>query len=366
MHTLFNFDFNASVGVVKVPEWIYLREQLLKSLTTFTGYYKDNTTAVKSDHLLVRLLQSITVSQSLGLTNYYSAVDAIDTRLSMSFDFTSSRNKGKLFNNVFYGPNSNEVIISVDVPFSTIYADANWRNVSAVRVLRHDRSGMAMNPLRGDDKYPNEISVLSINIPLLAIQYRAFRNYERSTKLDSDDSMRSAMQFVAMYVLPNMLASHLDLVILNRFHNLLLDKPNDAFTNHNPFYLTDFSNRVDTVLSELVNRFTTTKNRFEVVLKSIPTVSMDTAFDVMKVPSILPTRQVTWALVLSRLKTLESLFTISDISGSSENQSNMNKIIRHALFYRSDKSMSYGLTPSIYLDVQKSIDRLVSLAKQSE
>lgn len=361
MHTLFNIDFNSSAGVVKLPDWIYIRDNLLKSLDTFTTYYRNNTTSVKSNHLLVKILQNIAVSQTLELNKYYNAVDAMADNLSMAMGLTSPISKGKIFNNVFYGANSNEIIINVDGPFSAEYVDKNWQSVSSVRVLRHDRTNLALNPLKGDDRYRSEISIVSINIPLLAVQYRAFRNAE---KLISDnDTMRSAMQFVAMYVLPNMLASHLDHAIVNRFKSMVLNLPLEKFDSATPFFQLDLTNRVDKVLRELVDRFSTTKCRFEVILKSIQTISKDNAFELMKIPGIAFTRQVNWALVVSRLKMLETLFVLNDLSETNENQANMNRIIRQAIYYRSDNSINYGLTPDIYLDVQKTIDKLVSLAK---
>lgn len=363
MHTLFNIDFNTNAGVIRVPEWVYIKENFLKSLSSFTNYYRDNPTSVKSNHILVKLLQNITVSQSLDVNNYYNAVDAMADNLSMAMGFTSSIFKGKIFNNIFYGNNSNEVIIAIDQPFSAEYADKNWKTVSAVRVLRHDRTNLAMNPLRGEDKYKSEIAIITINIPLLAIQYRAFRNVENNKQ---DDNTKSAMQFIAMYVLPNMMASHLDHAIVNRFKNLVLGAPNDSFRSTTPFYQTDFTPRVDKVLEELVSKFSSTKSRFEVILKSIQTVSKDDAFELMKIPGIIFTRQVNWALVVSRLRMLETLFTLDDRAGTNENQNNMNRIIRQAIYYRSDKSISYGLTPDIYLDVQKTIDRLVSLAENKK
>lgn len=366
MYTLFNIDLNVSSGIYKVPDWVYIRETLLKSLNTFTTYYRTNSTAVQSSHLLVKLLQNITVSQSLSLDKYYNSVDAITDNLAMAMGITNAISKGKIFNSVFYGNHSNEIIISIDTPFNPEYATKHWQSISAVRVLRHSRTNLALNPLRGNDRYPNEISVISINIPLLAIQYRAFREHEKSNLTLVNDNMRSAMQFVAMYVLPNMLASHLDHAIVNRFNRLVLGLPLDDFNSNTPFFQTNYTGRVDNTLKELISRFNTNKVRFEVILKSLQTVSNDSAFELMKLPNVAATRQVNWALVVSRIRMLESLLTLDNRAETSENQTNKNRIIRQAIFYRSDKSMSYGLTPDIYLDVQNTIDKLVELSSNTK
>ena len=230
-------------------------------------------------------------------------------------------------------------------------------------MLKHDRSSLALTPLDGKTDYGKEISIISINIPLLAVQYRAFRNNENI--VNRNDSQRSAMQFVAMYVLPNMIYSHLDYVMFNRIYNILFGLPNDSFIVKTPFYQTDYSQRVDKVLDELVSRFKKTKLRFDAILKSIPSISKDNLFKTLELPEILPTRQVLWALVTARVKALDFLFTLNNFSQSEENQNLMNKIIRQAIFYRSDSTLKYGLTPSIYLDVQTTIDKLEAMAKQS-
>ena len=363
MHTLFNIDLNIQTPVFRHPDWGWVSETVRRGLNSFTEYYHSNSTAIKSNHLLVKLIQSITVPKSQSLNSYYEHVDLMSSNLSMALKFTSSINKGNIFNNVFYGQNSNEIIISYSAPFDLEFADKNWKDASAVRVLRHDRSSLALTPLVGLENYnKKEIAIIAINIPLLAVQYRAFRNHEST--VNQDDSQRSVMQFIAMYVLPNMQASHLDHCIFNRLYNLLFNLPNDEFIVKTPFYQTDYSKRIDKMLEDYLERFKSTKLRFDGILRTIPMVSYDNAFELMKIPKVLPTRQVLWALITARIKALDFLFSINEYSQTAENQSNMNRIIRQAIFYRSDTTLQYGLTPEIYLDVQSTIDRLESIAKQ--
>lgn len=362
MHTLFNIDLNIHAGIIKDPSWVYIRDMSLKSLNTFTRYYKDNTTSVKSNHLIVKLLQNIAVSQTLDLDKYYNSVDSMSDNLAMAMGFTSSISKGRIFNNVFYGKNSDEIIISIDTPVNPTLVDKYWTDVSAVRVIKHDRTNLALNPLRGEDNYANELAVITINIPMLAVQYRAFRNHEHNSINEYYDNERSVMQFVAMYVLPNMLVSHLDHAILNRFSNKVLNLSSDAFSNSTPFYQTDLTSKIDKVQVDLINKLINGKIRFDTALKSILTISKDSAFDLLKLPDVAPTRQVLWALVISRLKMLKTLLVIDKLNGSNENQSSKNTLLLQARFYQSDKSMSYNLPSDIFRDVKILLDEIVMLA----
>lgn len=363
MHTLFNFQSGQQHGVIRVASWPTTQDTLARGLATFIHYYRNQATSVPSQHLLVKILQSMPVSRDLSTQAYYDAVNNHTTPLSMAMGLTSSFHKGKIFNQLFYGENSSEVIIDDSHPFNPEFADRNWQKLAPLKVVRHDRSQLALAALTGDTQKSPEIAVVSLNLPLLFLQYRAFMNAEKA-RYGSQDSLKSIMQFVAMYPLPNLQTSHLDFVVFNRALNLLEDKPNERFQSRTPFFQTDYSQRVDGALTELLTRFRSTRLRFEAILRSLPAVSLDSQFDVMRVPHITPTRQVTWALVLSRLNVLRFLFRLNESSDAQENQQEMNRILREAIYYRSDSTLQYGLTPEIYLDVQRTIDELVSMAKQ--
>lgn len=359
MYTLFNLDLKIQTPFFRHPDWNYVSDTVSRTLDNFVKYYQDHSFAVKSNHLLVKLLQSIGTGEALGLNDYLNRVDSLASNLSMALKFTSSINKGNVFNNIFFGPNSNEVIISYSTVYDVKQSYYDWKNIRAVNILRHDRTNLALNLLDGKTNYESEIAVVSIDIPLLALQYRAFR--ENQHYINSGESEESAMQFVAKYVLPNMAYSYLDWAIYNRMDNYLFDKSNETFNAKTPFYQIDYTSKIDKVLLDQLNRFKNTKLRFDAILKMIPVISETSLFEMAKLTQVAPTLQVIWALVLARIKILKFLFTINRMAQTNENQAQINKILRQAIYYRSNNTLRYGLPLDIFNEVQDTITELERL-----
>lgn len=362
MHTLFNMEIVSRQGILKPPQWNYVREGFKDNLSKVITYYRKNPQAVKSDHFLVKLLQSITVSQSLDTVRYYNAVDAMALNMSMALKMTSSIYPGKVFNGIFYGLGNDEILIATDMGFDPLYAHDHWRDVCAVQVLRHPRSDLYLTLADGKSTGREQgVVVVTVNIPLLAIQYRAFRMNERLATLDSQQSV---MQFVHMYVLPNMLPGHLDYAIFNRLFMRLLFKEPGINERKLPFFLTDYSQRADDVLKEVLNTVSTHAYRFDTIMRSIPSVTASEGIETFKLPELAPTRQVLWSLVVSRLPILEFLFRIYDRVRSSQNSGEINKVLRAALFYRNDGTLRDNLPLDLYYDAMETVDLLEEIGKQ--
>lgn len=361
MHNLFSLLPEVGQGIMKFPEWLYVRDGLTRNLASVQTYYRRNPTAVVSSHFLVRLLHSITVPQSHNLERYYDNVDSIALNLSMALKMTSSIFQGKLWDGVFYGPGNTEILIANSESFDPVQADAAWQDQTPVQVLRHPMSDLGLPILDGKRNYGTEsgLVVLSINIPLLAVMYRAFRNNEAAIVDAQVESERSVMQFLRMYVLPNMLASHLDLAVFNRIDNLEKGAPLGASTYKHPFYMTDYSHRVDYVQEHILENLHNVGKNFTGVLRSIPVVSKANADEVMAVPQMAPTRQVLWALVISRLNAINFMFRINREGPGMRNQSEVNRAKRMALMYKSDSLMRNVLPLELYMEVQSEIDGIL-------
>ena len=250
MHSFFQTQNTALQGIVQFPQWQYVRDGLRRNLGTTLAYHRRNPTAVKSSHFLVRLLQSITVPKSQNLQRYYDNVDSIALNVSMALKMTSSLYRGHVFNGVFYDQDSTEILIAHNEAFDYELANRDWPNLCPVKVLRHPRSDLGLGLLDGQPRgVESGLAVVAINITMLAIQYRAFRLQEQALA-GEDESQRSVMQFVRMYVLPNMLLSHLDLALFNRADALARGRPLGASVGRASFQTLDYGNRVDTVYKD--------------------------------------------------------------------------------------------------------------------
>lgn len=359
MQTLLNLHPKGEYGVLRAPNWPYLREGLKRNMNTVLRYYRRNPTAVKAQHFLVRLLQSIAVPQSLSPERYYANVDARALNISMALKMTSSIFRGEVHKGVFYGPDSSEVLIATDESFDPVAATKNWQNLSPVTVLRHPRSDLSLDLPDGQDTGSESgLAVITINVSLLAIQYRAFRQDQIRVTEGTDDAQLTAMQFIRMYVLPNMLPSHLDIALFNRIANMQQGFPLGESYGRHPFLLIDYAERVEITQENVLTSLKLKSQDFVGTLKTIPAVYKDDMFGVFTPPDIAPTRQVVWALVLAQLPVAMFLYRASEKFTHAKDRVELNLMQRAIMAYRSDSMLKQALPYEIYYDVETDINTL--------
>jgi len=362
MHTLFNYQTTVQQGIVKFPDWSWVRDGLKRNLGTTIAYYRRNPQAVRSEHFLVRLLQSISVPKSQQTERYYSNVDALALHLANALKMTSPISNGKIFEGVFYGPGTSEILIAVDTDFDPLWAHQNWENLPSVTVLRHPRSDLGLNLPDGQATGSETgLAVIAVNITMLAMQYRAFRmNEERNAKFV--DGQRSVMQFVHMYVLPNMLPSQTDLAIFNRIDNLSKGAPLGQSKKRHAFYLPDtYDRRCQQIQQNILAEIAKTNLDFVTIMRSIPTVTRENLEQTLRTPNIAATMQVDWALTIARLPGLAFLTRVAPEGGRNRNRQELNAIQRMALRYKTANVMRNRLPPDLYWDVQLEIDDVLKV-----
>ena len=361
MYNLFNLMSPAAQGIMRDPGWTYIRDGLKRNLGTVISFYRKNPMAVQSSHFLVRLLHSIGVPQSQNLERYYDNVDALALNMSMALKMTSSHSKGQLFNGVFYGQDNPEILIAHTDTFNIHEAHRNWQNLCPVKVLRHAKSDLGLNLPNGyHSGSESGLAVIAINIPMLAIQYRAFRLNEMMLTESNPESQRSVMQFIHMYVIPNMLFSHLDVALFNRLENHRKGAPLGETTKEHSFFLTDWSDKVDRAQIDILHTLQKAGKDFTGVLRTVPLVTKETLELALSLPDVAPTRQVLWGLVVARLPILTFLFSIMDDGARKRSGTEVNRILRAVQQWKANNLMRSMLPIDEYLFVQDEIDNIVS------
>ena len=355
----------ADQGVLRDPSDAYLRESLHRNLTTVINFHRKNPMAVQSNHLLVRLLQSINVPHSQNTERYYNNVDTIALNISMALRMTSPIYKGFLFDGVFFGKGNPEIIIAHNEDFDPFEADRDWENVCAVKVLRHPRSDLGLNIPDGTNTgMENGLCVIAVNVSLLAIQYRAFRHNEEYYNLTSagvaTDSQRSIMQFIYMYVLPNMLPSLLDYSLFNRIMNLEFGIPIGSSTKNHSFFLPDYDDKMIYYQNNILNYLKRIDRNFTNILRTLIAVSKPTEYEALKLPDIVNTRPVLPALFISRLDVLRFLFKTAKDGAGTKNMTIVNQILREIKIYNYESMLRSFLTPNLYSQVEAGVKELES------
>jgi hypothetical protein len=362
MHTLFNLVPRALQGTQVPPLWPYVREGLTRNIAQVISYYRNAPMAVKGNHILVKLIQTVNVPLSHSLERYYANVDAVSLNRATALKMTSSINRGSLFDGDFYGPGHDEIVIAHTEPFDFDRADRDWENVTPVRVLRHPRSDIYLNLPNGHlTGTETGMVVIAINVPMLMVQYRAFRR-EQNRITGGLDSEKSTMMFAHMYVLPNMLFSHIDQALFNRIRKLRSGDAVGQSIKRHPFALIDYSSKVDSCYEIVLSNLVKTGKDFVGVLQSVPAAVKENMEQAMHVPDMAPTRQVMWGLAISRLPALDFVLTMAKDTPETRNQADLNLINRTFLGWSQERLFDGVMDPLVQQDVIEELDGILAKA----
>jgi hypothetical protein len=306
MIPLFNRMPEVAVPVMFPRRWDYIRTGLqinIERVQTFAQIYP---VAVASSHFLIRLLMSLGIPMSVPLARYYDAVDARAKAAASVMNMTSSYAHGRVHEGIFYGAGCQEIILLDENYFDFMWVHDNWREACPITVLMHPKSDLNMLLPNGKSYSDEEgLVVVSINLAMLAVMYRAF-TLEQTRKSDS----LSPYQFVGGYVLPNMLASHVDVAVFNRFYRHAFDQHEPVIQTRHSFRMTSYGGYVDQAAEQVIENVTRQHRNFATTLRCMPAVSQLDMSQVMEMPDIFPTTQVDWALFAARTKVMRLLLKV--------------------------------------------------------
>jgi hypothetical protein len=361
MQKLFNMEQTTSQGSFNIPWWTSVQSGLKRNLEQVITHYRRFPNAVNSSHFLIKLITNIGIYRNASFEQFCETVFSKAMGSSMSLGVTSSLNRGVLFDGVFYGKGVKEIIVGTNETFNIYDAQLNWHDLEPIRVLSHPKSDLELMVPDGTSYSVEEgVAVISINLPMLALQYREFRLLEDKIAEEHGESPRSIMQFLYAYPLNNMLRSHLDCALFNRLYNTLLDVPFGYSNRKHPFQLVDYTDKINEINAQQIQTLGNNNRKFDAVMKSIPLVSADNLQQFSTLPSTAPTRQVIWALALSRLQLLSFLFRVSNGSPRKLNGMDVNQIVRAFELWHTDKALKASLPLNLYFDYREMMKQMIS------
>lgn len=337
MYNIFNKTYQISAPVSIDPSFELIKRVYKNTINTIINYYQHRTFAVKSNHLLCRILTIGMIPISYDDNRFNEIAFNRSPYLAKHFNLTSSISYGSMFKEVFYS-NCDEFIMYDNTEFDYDLVIKDWENICAVKVLDHPLSNTGfiipsgtsgiLNNKELENKFETEtatlysdkgIAVVSINIPLLLTQYKGFL-LDSITNSNINAELNVA-NFVHMYVLPNMLYSHVDLVILNRIINLFYGAPMGVSYKKYPFSIINYNSKLDRVLKQSLHRLETSSFIYPSMLMNIPSVFNSNMLESLINPDVVQTNQVWWLLILSRLKVMKFLLDISNEKALNNNKS---------------------------------------------
>jgi hypothetical protein len=351
MQLFFNKPDVVSYSIPRYAQWDYVRAGLLRNLETTQKYYHSRIFAVKSNHFLCRLINTINVSHNLDIERYYSIADARATKLCAAMKITTSSQRGGIFNGIFYGPGCPEIILLDNEPINPEQVYKDWRQAQAVKVVTHPRTDYSLMLPNGRPTGADKgLVVISINIGMLAVQYRAFAADQMYQDTMHSTGLQTVAHFVHRYVLSNMLPSHLDLVVFNRLAALLNGAPLSEPIAKHPFSMPEYSSASNVVHEKIIADMEGKNVEYPQVLATIPGVVKNTMREALVLPENPPTRQISWAEVLGRIEALKVVIKLAGKQSVNRNTSLLNDFASEFKYYQSDKAISSNLPRDMYSD----------------
>ncbi len=336
-------------GGLIYPEFRRVRDGLRLSVERVKQYRRMNPRYLPGGHILIRLLQSIPVSLKLDARTYNDKIADNALLFTQSLKFTSTLSRGQVWRpGPFLGKEVTEVLIATTDAWDVEEGIANWEELSPIRFLYHPMSTLRL-PVPDAQFASTEggVAVITINVPMLASQYRAWRLATAQT----EESPRTVGQFLQAYPLPNMLDTQVDLAILNRLMGLYFDTEPVAQTFRHPFYLTDWSTEVDRVLEKWLLQTGPKRWDFDTLVSHIPTVCSENLHQVLRLPEQAFSTQVQWGVLLARLALVVFLVQYNRTTENHRNQKYLNYLKRWLRYMDTNTTMRAAMPRDLYEDV---------------
>lgn len=338
MYTLYNDPLGYNSGHISLPKFNYILNAQEGNLKKTISYYRNANFATKSDHLLVRLLQSLPSGRGIPIMHYRYMIEDLVDELAQTLSLTSSTSYGKAIKpGVFLGDDSEEVIILTTENFSTSNLQNTWDDLEPIRFLKHPKSDLGLRIPLGEG-YSDEVgpSVILINLPMLACQYKLWRE-----SIEDMEYQETVMQFLVKYPIANSLNSYQQVVFTNILYKLFNGERIDDIDDNHPFYLNRYYDKTIEGLSDLLHYHLDKKQSFGEFLEGTTLLNDKSLREVIAIPKMALTRQVVWGLTIARLELISMLLTWDERVGGGYNRKEIIQVKRSLRRLTSDKTM-YG------------------------
>lgn len=320
------------------------------------GYQQSLWKGVGGDHPLIGLILSFAYPLASNDDDFLWNASVNAFRISNAFHMTSLWGAGKVFHpGIFYGPDAHEVIMITTDDFDPKAARAHWRRLEPIQVVSHAINDFTLPMLDGSGHAVTQpgLVVIRLNYPMLLFQYKLW--WETFVRDAPTDSKPGINLFIQDYPLANMLLSHMDVTMVNRFEAEVLKAPLVTQKDDNPFYLNFSPERVSKYFQGLAPSFESRRLSFDDWVTLLPTLTGRDYHHYFTFPDLPFVTQVEWALFLARLPTLSFLLQYNKAIGSEANKSYINQIKHWLLRMRNGRLFGHGLRGG---ELRRTLDRI--------
>ena len=309
-------------------DFLHVRKVMLREMTRIVAFNRSSNYVVTNDHLVNQLLLQLNVSMSRDLESYVRACGQETERLARAFKLVNPVvSDPRYHTGTFYNSNTKEFIILHADDFDYNKAYQRWKHLVPIKVHSHeftDTTGMLPH---GDYKNAlgeNGYTVISINLPMLAVQYRAWLETVRSTQ----EVKSPTVNFIWQYPITNMIWRHMDIAIINRLINKYRDKPVSKHIRVHSIATTNIDDRLDAVLDKRIDYIRTGSYKFDQLFTLFNCLKRPDWLTVLRPINIAPVRSVKWVLEMQVVNYLEFFLEVRRDSKSGYNNNEVTQMLR--------------------------------------
>jgi hypothetical protein len=350
--------FELNTPIKQYSKFDMIRDKYKYELEKIKEYYRNRDRAVDNQNVFAKLLTILTPNIEIDLIDYLKGVESNAIYFSKQFDFVSNISKGKLLENNFYFYNSKELLLYIENDIDIFTVANKWKEIESVKVVYTENTAIDFEILFGNKELPNEkLTMFEVNVVLMALQYKYWALERKKNDMSTNPNV-----FVARVILPNLLDNMLDLVIFNRFLELYQYGSIDEFEIDHPFAVSDYSNKLDKVLKDVLKDTVNNSIPIEQFINTIPTIANDCMLDVLKINKPFYTKQSEWALWVGRIKYIALILEMMGERGRARNRDYINYLpsrIR-ALENRSTEVRDQ-LSSDMLLDFEYQIEKIKNM-----
>lgn len=316
-------------GFHQFPKFDSYRRDFLQNINRTVSYFKRNDFAVRSDHVLVRLLQTLP-SKYMGDVNlYYQEIHdvAYETcghlRITNPYYVGDATEKAWLFGGDF---TEFPIALHDTKGINVREACLKWQDLAPLRFVRHPRTDLGLLSPMGNVKSDEPgIVVYQIDVPMMALQHYMWR-LEQESKPKGE--RETTAQFVSKYVLSNSIRSMVDVAFFNRLAAKFIEDDVENSQWRYPLALPNNLRMLDLYLEDVCTQLRGNSYRFSELLFGLKTLSGAELYSLCEFPKTVFTRQCNWLTYMAQAPYVNFLLNTDRESTKTQNLSDLNEIRR--------------------------------------
>lgn len=319
MLDIFTNTYQARALVSNAPGIDNFRNKIKQNVARMQEYYASNVRSVPSAHPFVQALKHSGVYT-------YDAVDLQNNAIvrspyiSKNFQFTTEFNPGSFLKHKVYSFTDNMIYTSTNYvrPYQAV---SNWSSLRPLKAMWLDQDHLDMSVPNANLQIQDGLAAVHLDIPLMALMYKGFKEDPKFKAMVLGED-----QFVATFVLPSILESQADITMISALIAVYDGDYRYMSRVNSNYYLPSYSAEFEKIARFVLERISDTRMQYKDILQNIPCVYATSALEALTLPDFIPTTQVDWAMLATRMKVINFLLDVGGPGGRRANQGFITKL----------------------------------------